>query len=189
MVFEDLPLDAFGARLPNLSFEVLGAGATESDEPQLEQLVQGVCLIPASGEFAYATEPVFREVREGEERAENVHTSRAFTNLDAALDDLEARLPKVTSVALVTSWFGMICAVTSARSGPGSRRASKPPGRWTGRWQGSIGRARIWCPRQTARRSMAARRLTRRSSLAIRALKQRGYQVTLYPFILMDVPG
>ncbi|WP_440957505.1 glycoside hydrolase TIM-barrel-like domain-containing protein [Oceanicaulis sp. LC35] len=189
MVFEDLPLDAFGARLPNLSFEVLGAGAVESEEPQLEQLVQGVCLIPASGEFAYATEPVFREVREGEERAENVHTSRAFTNLDAALDDLAARLPNVTSVALVTSWFGtdLRCDQCQIRPGVETREKRTRPLSWRA---AGLDRASAHLVSQKEGAPVYGGTPSDDTIIAcIRALKQRGYQVTLYPFILMDIPG
>jgi hypothetical protein len=106
VVFEDLPLDAYGARIPNLNFEVFAPTRAEAPSGAMEEVIQGVCLIPASGEFAYATQPVLREISEGRERAENVHTTRAPTDFDAALDDLEARLPKCRSVALVTSWFG-----------------------------------------------------------------------------------
>ena len=187
MVFEDLSLDGFGARLPNLSFEVLGAGALDSDEPQLEQLVQGVCLIPASGEFAYATEPVFREVREGEERAENVHTSRAFTNLDAALDDLEARLPNVRSVALVTSWFGtdLRCDHCQIRPGVETREKLTRPLSWR---VAGLDRASAHLVSQTEGAPVYGGTPSDDTVIAcIRALKQRGYQVTLYPFILMDI--
>lgn len=189
MVFEDLPLDAFGARLPNLSFEVLGAGATDSDEPQLEQLVQGVCLIPASGEFAYATEPVFREVREGEERAENVHTSRAFTNLDAALDDLAARLPNVKSVALVTSWFGtdLRCDHCQIRPGVETRSKQTRPLRWQA---AGLDRASAHLVSQAEGAPVYGGTPSDDTIIAcIRALKRRGYEVTLYPFILMDIPA
>jgi hypothetical protein len=189
MVFEDLPLDAFGARLPNLSFEVLGAGAVESEEPQLEQLVQGVCLIPASGEFAYATEPVFREVREGEERAENVHTSRAFTNLEAALDDLEARLPNVKSVALVTSWFGtdLRCDQCQIRPGVETREKRTRPLSWRA---AGLDRGNAHLVSQRDGAPVYGGTPSDETIVAcIRALKARGYQVTLYPFILMDIPG
>ncbi|WP_430431804.1 baseplate multidomain protein megatron [Oceanicaulis sp.] len=188
MVFEDFPLDAYGARLPNLSFEVLGAGEDQSEEPQLERLVQGVCLIPASGEFVYATEPVYRQLREGEELAENVHTSRAFTNLEAALDDLAARLPQVRSVALVTSWFGddLRCGACQIRPGVETREKTTRPLDWS-----VAGQSRADAHLVSRRDDAPVYGGTPSDETvisAIRALKQRGYQVTLYPFILMDIP-
>ncbi len=57
VVFEDLPLDSFGNRLPQLSFEVI---RPSPDPGSMEQLVRAVNLIPAAGEFIYATETVTR---------------------------------------------------------------------------------------------------------------------------------
>tara|TARA_R100000306_G_scaffold57395_1_gene55532 strand:- start:3425 stop:7234 length:3810 start_codon:yes stop_codon:yes gene_type:complete len=188
MVFEDFPLDAYGARLPNLSFEVLGAGEDQGNEPQLEHLVQGVCLIPASGEFVYATEPVYRQLREGEELAENVHTSRAFTNLEAALDDLSARLPQVRSVALVTSWFGddLRCGACQIRPGVETREKTTRPLDWS---VAGLSRADAHLVSQRDDAPVYGGTPSDETVIsAIRALKQRGYQVTLYPFILMDIP-
>ena len=61
VVFEELPLERFGNRLPQLSFEVF---RPILDGESAESLVRAVTLIPASGEFAYATEVVRREVGE-----------------------------------------------------------------------------------------------------------------------------
>jgi hypothetical protein len=50
VVFEELPLERFGNRLPQLSFEVF---RPILDGDSAESLVRAVTLIPASGEFAY----------------------------------------------------------------------------------------------------------------------------------------
>ena len=52
IVFERLPLAAFGHRLPQLSFEVQRA------VDPFEAQVKGTVLIPGSGEFVYATDAV-----------------------------------------------------------------------------------------------------------------------------------
>ena len=104
VVFEDLPLEAFGNRIPNLSFEVIAP--TVRDAAAMEARINGVCMIPSSGEFAYADRAVMREIGEGEDKAENHHSTRASCDFEASLDDLEARLPQCGSVALVTAWFG-----------------------------------------------------------------------------------
>ena len=59
VVFEEMPLERYGNRLPQLSFEVF---RPILDGKSAESLVRAVTLIPASGEFAYATEVVRREV-------------------------------------------------------------------------------------------------------------------------------
>lgn len=66
IVFEDLPLDAFGNRLPQLSFEVVRAETRETDA--LAQTIQGVNIIPASGEFVYATSIVRERGSRGSSR-------------------------------------------------------------------------------------------------------------------------
>lgn len=188
VVFEDLPLDEYGARIPNLNFEVFAPARAQAPTGSLESLIEGVCLIPASGEFAYATQPVVREIIEGHELAENVHTTRAPTDFDAALDDLAARLPNCRSVALVTSWFGDDLRAGECTLQPGVETRDKTT------------RPLIW---RAAGRTRATARLISQGEggpvyggapsdetiiAAIQALKTRGYAVTLYPFILMDVP-
>jgi hypothetical protein len=93
LVFEDLPLAPFGDRLPNLSVEVFRSTPALEGGPRLEDLVQAVNLIPGSGEFAYAVEPVMRLEGPGRGAAENVNNARGRSDLMVSLDDLEARLP------------------------------------------------------------------------------------------------
>ena len=95
VVFEELPLERFGNRLPQLSFEVF---RPILDGTSAESLVQAVTLIPASGEFAYATDIVRREGGDGETSAENVNAEPDAADLAVALDRLEACAPKVESV-------------------------------------------------------------------------------------------
>ena len=54
-VFEDLQIDEFGGRIPQLSFEVFRAPVSHDGAARLEDLVRAVTLIPGSGEFAYST--------------------------------------------------------------------------------------------------------------------------------------
>jgi len=188
VVFEDFPLDPFGLRIPNLSFEVI-THEPVSDAPQLEELVKGVCLIPASGEFAYSTQAVAREIGPGEDRPENVHTARAATDLEAALDDLEGRLPNVKSVALVTAWFGtdLRCGQCEIKPGVDQREKATRPVQWSVAGQD---RRHAYLISQTdAGRAYGGTPSDASVIEAIKALKARGYQVTLYPFILMDIPA
>jgi len=55
VVFEELDLTGFGNRLPQLTFEMFRPLA---DADTAEGLVRAVTLIPASGEFSYATEVI-----------------------------------------------------------------------------------------------------------------------------------
>ena len=101
VVFEDLPLGPFGDRVPQFAFEVFRRPRGEDD--RLEDRLEGVCLIPGSGEFAYATTTVLR--REGLFRAaaENVNNRQGRADLVASLDQLQAQLPNLKRVTLVVS--------------------------------------------------------------------------------------
>jgi len=55
VVFEELGLSPFGNRLPQISFEVFRPLA---DSDTAEGLTRAVTLIPASGEFTYATDAI-----------------------------------------------------------------------------------------------------------------------------------
>ena len=89
VVFEELPLERYGNRLPQLSFEVFRPLA----EPDTaEGLVRAVTLIPASGEFAYATQAI-RKGASGETVAENLNALAHETDLVVALDRLQASAP------------------------------------------------------------------------------------------------
>jgi len=130
LVFEDFPVTPYGDRIPNISVEVVSA---PNDEPgSMERLVRGVCLIPGSGEQIYATTPIAREAGPGREVWENRHQRRAASDLEAALDDLEARLPSVRTVALVVSWFGddLRCGTCRIRPGVETREAVTRPFVW-----------------------------------------------------------
>ena len=130
VVFEELPLERFGNRLPQLSFEVF---RPILDGESAESLVRAVTLIPASGEFAYATDIVRREGGDGETSAENVNAEPDAADLAVALDRLEACAPKVESVSLVVAWFGDDLRAGHCRIRPGVEVSAKSttPENWS----------------------------------------------------------
>jgi len=86
VVFEDFPLAGFGNRLPQLNFEVVRSGDRSG---RLENLVQSVCLLPGSGEFAYAAEVVEERVRPGETRPVNMNNLSGKADIELALDHVQ----------------------------------------------------------------------------------------------------
>jgi hypothetical protein len=187
VVFEDLPLGPYGNRPPQLAFEVFRRARGEV--PRLEDRLEGVCLIPGAGEFVLATDVVLR--REGLTRttAENVHAAEGRADLAVSLDRLLAQCPNLKRVSLVVAWFG-----TDLRAGhcvirPGVERADKAtaPLSWSvaGLERGAAhpisqvggGPAYGGTPSDDSVRQ------------AVAALKARGLEVTLYPFVLMDIPA
>lgn len=186
VVFEDLPLEAFGNAIPQLSFEVIRP--TRGDGESFEQRVRGVCLIPGAGEFVYATEPVFRRDGPGKEVAENLHAERERANLLVSLDQLAVDFPNCETVMLVVAWFGDDLRCGSCNIRPGVEIASKTntPDPWS---VGDVSRASAHVTSAHDGGPAFGGTPSDRSVLqAIAELKQRGYKVGLYPFLMMDIP-
>ncbi len=185
-VFEDFPLDEFGARIPGLAFEVFRR-ADGSDG--LEERLTGVSLIPASGEFAYSRVPVAQVIAPGEERLENVHQLRAETNVDAALDALAADAPNCGAVALVSAWFGssIDCDACTLRPKAEVRDKETDPVEW--RAAGLTRATADLVSTDNDRPIYGGTPADADVVGLIKGLKGRGYDVTLHPFILMDIPG
>ncbi len=108
VVFEDLPLGQFGNRMPQFTFEVIRQEPDEmaDDLPGLGQLVNGVALIPGTGEYSLATSYVYLSAGFGEQVAINTNTPLGPTDFSVSMNALEGELPKCKSVVLVVSWFG-----------------------------------------------------------------------------------
>jgi hypothetical protein len=165
VVFEELPLSTYGNRLPQLSFEVFRPLA---DPDTAEGLVKAVTMIPASGEFTYATEAVrktvgatttvFGQTTGGTTSAENLNALPDEADIVVALDRLQAMAPAVESVSLVVAWFGNDLRAGTARSSRAWRWRPRSPARRSGRstaWRGRTPISSVAMPR--IGRSMAAR--------------------------------
>ncbi|PQZ73058.1 glycoside hydrolase/phage tail family protein, partial [Brevundimonas sp. MYb31] len=190
-VFEDLPLGPFGNRAPQLAFEVFRRAPGEG---RLEDLLEGVCLIPGAGEFCLATEAVMRREGLTRARAENVNHAEGQADLLVSLDQLLVQAPNLKRVSLIVGWFGDHVRAGQCRIRPGveNRTKTTEPMTWKvaglqrgeahliSRVDGGAGRegpAYGGTPSDESVRQ------------AIRALKDRGLEVTLYPFVFMDCEG
>lgn len=186
-VFEDLPLGAFGNRVPQLSFEVFrrarGAG------PRLEDRLEGVCLIPGAGEFVLATEPVLR--REGLTRslAENVHAGDGRADLAVSLDQLQVLCPNLKRVSLVVGWFGDDIRAGHCRIRPGIERVEKTTEPLTWSVAGLARHEAHEISRIDGQPAYGGTPSDDAVRQAILELKRRGLEVTLYPFVFMDIPS
>ena len=56
VVIEDMTLENYGNRVPQLSFEV--TRPVQDDPEDVPHIIRGVAMIPGTGEYALATEPV-----------------------------------------------------------------------------------------------------------------------------------
>ncbi|WP_456119847.1 baseplate multidomain protein megatron [Terricaulis silvestris] len=184
---QDLPLDRFGNTIPQLSFEIVRPAPQRTPGPRFEDRVKAICLIPGSGEFVYATEPVMRRIGPGQETAENVHAERDRANLLVSLDQLQQDFPNCESVLLVVSWFGddLRCGECQIRPGVELDEKSTTPVSWRA---GGVTRGGAHVVSQFEGAPAYGGTPSDASVLqAIAALKARGYAVSLYPFVLMDV--
>ncbi len=185
VVFEDLALNDYGNRLPQLSFEVF---RPLPDPDTAEGLTRAVTLIPASGEFTYATEPV-RKGGTGTSSAENLNAMPGGPDLIVALDRLQAMAPKVESVSLVVSWFGndLRCGHCTIRPGVEVAEKATTPRGWS---VSGITRdqAHLVSRDQQDRPVYGGTPADFAVVQAIREMKARGLRVTFYPFLLIDVP-
>ncbi len=186
MVFEDLALEGFGNRIPQLSFEVF---APLADADTAEGALRAITLIPSAGEFVYTTEPVTRSSGSST-TAENVHAETDRADLMVSLDRLEALAPGVQSISLVVSWFGNDLRAGNCDIRPGVETATKTtsPQVWA-----VNGETRATAhPISTDAGGQPVYGGTPNDAAVVQAiqeLKARGYRITFYPFILMDVPA
>ncbi len=185
VVFEDLPLGNYGNRSPQLSFEVFRPLA---DPDTAEGLTQAITMIPASGEFTYATQGI-RKGGGGSSEPENLNALTHTADMLVALDRLQAMAPKVESVSLVVAWFGNDLRAGNCKVRPGVEVTAKSttPSTWS---VNGVSRANAFLvSRDDQDRPVYGGTPADFSVVqAIQEMKARGLRVTFYPFILMDVP-
>jgi hypothetical protein len=187
VVFEDFPLGAYGNRLPQFNFEVVRSGKRIG---RLETQIQSVCLLPGSGEFAYATEIVEESPRPGQTRPVNMNNLSGQADIERALDQLQATLPNCRNVSIISSWFASSTDIADCEIRPGVERRVR--NLRNGSWQ--VGRdtrntAYLVSTDEEGRPNFGGTPSDESLIQAIRAIKARGLSVTLYPFMMVDAPG
>jgi hypothetical protein len=181
VVFERLPLDDFGNRIPLLQFEVIRAVG------ELERRVRAVTIIPGATEHGYATVKVSEQPGEGEQRFLNRNTLTADTDWQASLDELQALCPNLEHVALVVAWFGTDLRAGQCRVLPGVEVPYRQ-GESRGWSVAGMGRdAAHVVSRYNGGPAYGGSPSDDSVIEAIRDLKGRGLKVTLYPFVMMDI--
>lgn len=187
IVFEDFPLDAYGNHLPQMSFEVVRAGRTEPDS--LSQTVTGVNVIPASGEFVYATSLVRERRFPGIETPLNMNNSRGEADFSLSLEQLQSDLPNVSHAALTVAWFGTDLRAGDCQIRPGVEQTDREtvPYAWTVH---GIGRESAHLISRTDDRPNYGGTPADQAVIeGIHAMKAAGLGVTLSPFLMMDIPS
>ena len=183
VVFERLPLENFGNRIPQLSFEIMRPiGA-------LERMVRAVTLIPGTTEFGYEPDCVVQLLGPGQMGAENRHVGITPSDVDASLDALQGACPNLERVALVVAWFGTDLRAEHCVIVPGVESATKEtfPNDWSvnGVSRGAAHLVSTVDGLPAYGGSPSDDSVTH----LIQALHARGLKVTLYPFVVMDIPA
>lgn len=183
VVFERLPLDIHGNRIPLLQFEVVRPVG------ELERQVKAVCVIPGSTEHGYRTLQVTEKTGEGSARIINRNSLQGLTDWEVSIDELTAVCPNLESVALVVSWFGTDLRAGECRIVPGvetlSREEESSPWSVSG-----IARADAHLVSFSDGGPAYGGTPDDASTVsAIRDLTARGLRVYLYPFLMMDIPA
>lgn len=183
VVFERLPVANFGNRIPQLTFEVMRpVGA-------LEKMVRAVTLIPGATEFGYEPATVVRIMGPGQSAPENRHVAHAPSDVIASLDDLQAACPNLERVAVVVTWFGsdLRAAHCTIRPCIDNREKQTHPAVWS---VAGVDRASADLVSMIDGRAAFGGTPSDQSVInLIAALKSRGLKVTLYPFVMMDIPA
>jgi hypothetical protein len=182
VVFERLPLEPFGNRVPQLTFEVVRPVQGFADT------IRAVNLIPGAGEFVLDPSPVSRIGDLGATVAENTHQWQAASDWTASLDGLQALCPNLRRVSLVLSWFGDDLRAGSCTVAPRVEDAGRTHAGTA--WSvAGIDRASARVASRVAGVPAFGGTPSDASVIrAIRDLKARGLAVTLNPFLMMDVP-
>lgn len=183
VVFERLPLDDYGNRIPSLQFEVVRPVGN------LEPAIKAVALIPGSTEHGYAITPVRETLGMGAARLLNRNMRQASTDWAQSIDELQALCPNLKSVALVSAWFGDDLRASHCRFRPGVEVGARAGE--TRPWKvGGLNRTTAHLL-STSNGGPAYGGSPDDTAIieAIRDLKARGLNVVLYPFILMDMPA
>ena len=191
VVFEELNLDRWGNRVPQFTFEVLRPAPAEIGPDDPARAIQGVAMMPGSGEYALATTPVSFDLGAGVVRMANVNTPSGKADFPTALDQMEASLPACQNVSLIVSWFGndLLCGecATVPRLEQNAQDGTGMPWSVSGVTR-PIG---LQVPRDDDDRPIYGGTPSDASVVeAIREMNARGQNVMFYPFLLMDqMPG
>jgi len=181
VVFERLALENFGNRIPQLSFEVMRPTGA------LEPMIRAVTLIPGTTEFGYEPTGVVQVIGPGQFAPENRHVAHAPSDVEAALDDLQAVCPNLERVAVAVAWFGDDLRAGSCVVKPGVETLGKStyPVTWSA---AGLDRASAHLVSQVDGRPAFGSTPDDASMVHLLGeLRARGLKVTLYPFLMMDI--
>lgn len=196
VVFQDLQLSRFGNRVPQFSFEVTRPEL--QDEADVPLVIKGVAMIPGTGEYALATDPVYLTYWEGgsgpfgglpapsSKGVVNVNSPSDEPDFNTALAQLEDDLPNCGAASLVVSWFGSDLRCGQCEIQPKVEQNEFDSEDMPWRVSGAT-RASAQLVPQVDDKVVYGGTPTDQSVIqSIRRMAAQGQKVMYYPFILMD---
>lgn len=198
LVFEDLPLESFGNRMPQVTVEIV-APLDTGDPDDLVNAGRAYQLIPGTGETAYATSVVKLEVggsgywndaASGSVTPDNMHNNFREPDVTVAIDQLIQMQPNLAAISIVVSWFGTDLRAGHCRVVPKieSRQRDLEPNEWL---VAGIERAdaEIVTQDEDGRPIFGGTPSDESVKQLIEYIRGKGLRVMFYPFLLMDVPA
>lgn len=191
IVFEDLPLEDYGNRMPQVTAEIVCPLDT-NDPDDLQNLAKAWQMIPASGESVYGTERYKVTTGSGNNAAskpDNVHNNFRQPNAVLASNQLFDMMPETEWVSVVVGWFGTDLRAGQCRIIPKieDRGRVLSPNEW------SVGTYTRETAELVSRDDQGRPIYGGTPSDAVvkeylQWLKDKGKKIMFYPFILMDIP-
>ncbi|MCR8546576.1 glycoside hydrolase/phage tail family protein [Salipiger sp. P9] len=184
VVIEDLMLESFGNRVPQFSFEV--TRPVQDDPEDVPHAIRGVAMIPGTGEYALATEPVHMSYGGGSSAVVNVNSPTEAPDFNSSLDQLTTEMPGCGAVSLVVSWFGSDLRCAHCEIRPKIEQAEFDGKKMKWKVSGLARGDALLVPRIDDRPVYGGTPCDESVVQAIRRMTDQGLSVMYYPFILMD---
>lgn len=195
VVFTEFPMEEFGGRIPNLTFDVARKKEIQ-EENDMEKLVSAVTIIPGSGEFVYDTETqkkynggyIFGTFYETSKATIlNNHTATPNTDAVDSLNDLQNAFPNLKWISLVVCWFcdSLNCDDASVYPACENNSSITTPDEWEVAGQTRLTAHVVGCDEKgnirfggTPTDDCVAR--------FAKEIKKRGLKLCLYPMLMVD---
>ncbi|WHZ36949.1 glycoside hydrolase/phage tail family protein [Sagittula sp. MA-2] len=192
VVIEDLDLSQYGNRVPQFSFEITRPDSGAKDVPDL---VRGVAMIPGTGEYALATEPVYWAYQAstdalfgtgpGGVAVANVNSPSEEPDFNTSLQQLTDEVPACEATSLIVSWFGndLRCGLCEIKP---KVEQTVYDGRMPWTVSGLTRGVAETVPEDEGRPVYGGTPTDQSVVQAIRRMNAKGLKVMYYPFILME---
>jgi hypothetical protein len=197
IVFDEMNLDKFGNRLPQITAEVIRPLASEGENTEL---IANAVAMKTGGEFLMGTTNFIKTEGTASSSA-NFINARNISSIEASLDDLQSVIKQVQTIDLRVSWFGNDLRCQQCRVRPkvekistGLAPLSVSPNDWEVSGMTRAGVAADTTPSDfilsvsQSRRYFQATPSDKALFEGIQAINARGLNVVFSPVLDMDIP-